>query len=116
MRDIGQLMRELYGIEIYHAVISQITDGVLDEVPPGRPTAGPNLPHRLARRHRDQGASRQVGREQIRAYRAGRQSSGRERGAGSVAGRERKGKFWVSVLAELKQRGCRIATSPARMD
>ncbi|MCL6557005.1 MAG: hypothetical protein K6T56_11675 [Burkholderiales bacterium] len=36
MRDIGQLMRELYGIEIYHAVISQITDGVLDEVPPGR--------------------------------------------------------------------------------
>jgi transposase-like protein len=31
-RDIEQLMRELYGVDISHTVISQITDGVLDEV------------------------------------------------------------------------------------
>jgi transposase-like protein len=95
-RDIEHLMQDLYGVEISHTVISQITDGVLDEV-----RAWQNRPLDaiypivwldgiVVKVHH----GKQVANKSAHVV-LGVNLKGEKEGA----------KFWLAVLTEIKQRG-----------
>jgi transposase-like protein len=105
-RDIEHLMQDLYGVEISHTVISQLTDGVLDEV-----RAWQNRPLDaiypivwldgiVVKVHH----GKQVVNKSAHVV-LGVNLAGEKEVLGLWLAENEGAKFWLSVLTELKQRG-----------
>lgn len=105
-RDIEHLMHDLYGVEISHTVISQITDGVLDEV-----RAWQNRPLDaiypivwldgiVVKVHH----GKQVVNKSAHVV-LGVNIKGEKEVLGLWLAENEGAKFWLAVLAELRQRG-----------
>lgn len=105
-RDIEHLMQDLYGVEISHTVISQITDGVLDEV-----RAWQNRPLDaiypivwldgiVVKVHH----GKQVVNKSAHVV-LGVNLAGEKEVLGLWLAENEGAKFWLTVLTEIKQRG-----------
>lgn len=105
-RDIEHLMQSLYGVEISHTVISQITDGVLDEV-----RAWQNRPLDaiypivwldgiVVKVHH----GKQVVNKSAHVV-LGVNLAGQKEVLGLWLAENEGAKFWLAVLSELRQRG-----------
>jgi len=105
-RDIEHLMQELYGVEISHTVISQVTDGILDDV-----RAWQNRPLDaiypivwldgiVVKVHH----GKQVTNKSAHVV-LGVNLKGDKEVLGLWLAENEGAKFWLAVLTELKQRG-----------
>lgn len=105
-RDIEHTLQELYGVSISHTIISQVTDGVLDEV-----RAWQNRPLEVIypivwldglviKVHH----GKQVVNKSIHVV-LGVNLKGEKEVLGLWLAENEGAKFWLSVLTELKQRG-----------
>jgi transposase-like protein len=105
-RDIEHLMQDLYGVEISHTVISQITDGVLDDV-----RAWQNRPLEaiypivwldgiVVKVHH----GKQVVNKSAHVV-LGVNLAGEKEVLGLWLAENEGAKFWLAVLTEMKQRG-----------
>lgn len=105
-RDIEQALQELYGVNISHTIISQVTDGILDEV-----RAWQNRPLEavypivwldgiVVKVHH----GKQVSNKSVHVV-LGVNLKGEKEVLGLWLAESEGAKFWLSVLTELKNRG-----------
>ncbi|WDN32140.1 IS256 family transposase [Xanthomonas oryzae] len=106
-RDIESALVDVYGVEISHGLIAQVTDAVLEEARAWQSRPLEAIYPIVAGRHRGEGAAQQAGHQQGRARGAGVNLRGEKEVLGLWLAEHEGAQYWLSVLTELRHRGVR---------